>query len=572
MAVLQRSETLVRYRLRDPAVISEKNSIGQSALHLYGDWALGTELLLEAGFACDQIDETHYLPLNYAVSMQGSAAAAFSLLQNGSPLTCCDEPHAWNSILDCELDRETRLSSQWPLSPILACLIDTIKHPRESLAALAEAYLSRSVLDDLYTFGTAIDDTRVHRTWEALRGIEVRIPASLRTQGVSVYHRVRSKYLATHLYDMGFKCLDEYDRDGKPPLASLAYRCDDPSDTSDFIEELFDLAKWFFLQGANPLRSFRDHDICALHVAARYGAIRITKIEEFTQQRLISRFTGDYFNAYWIDPVVLRNLTSNSYPYSVRVLNPLTSLFLQNAGRDRYDSCRCGCSRHGCTATTKLLVGITEISKDFHYFHSSLQLYEIAVLLYDWYRAIVAVGLSRSNVRAEVQRFIAFEKLDLKHTCCRLDSYHGLDVFNTIRLSDRDADEIREEQDELLGQLEIMLQQPGSDWWNLPSILDILLEVDSTMPPPTLKGANLWLVQRVFGLDEEACEETRLAGDISEEEFWESEWRIPEIAEGLESWEIPERCGGDQWVAEAKSMPKAYQEQVLGQDYIAFRS
>lgn len=127
---------------------------------------------------------------------------------------------------------------------------------------------------------------------------------------------------------MGFKCLDEYDRDGKPPLASLAYRCDDPSDTSDFIEELFDLAKWFFLQGANPLRSFRDHDICALHVAARYGAIRITKIEEFTQQRLI---------AYWIDPVVLRNLTSNSYPYSVRVLNPLTSLFLQNAGRDRYD-------------------------------------------------------------------------------------------------------------------------------------------------------------------------------------------------------------------------------------------
>jgi len=171
MAVLQRSETLVRYRLRDPAVISEKNSIGQSALHLCGDWALGTELLLEAGFACDQIDETHYLPLNYAVSMQGSAAAAFSLLQNGSPLTCCDESHAWNSILDCELDRETRLSSQWPLSPILACLIDTIKHRRESLAALAEAYLSRSVLDDLYTFGIAIDDTRAHRTWEALRGM-----------------------------------------------------------------------------------------------------------------------------------------------------------------------------------------------------------------------------------------------------------------------------------------------------------------------------------------------------------------------------------------------------------------
>ena len=579
MAVLQRSETLVRYLLRNLAVFNEKNAVGQSPLHLCGDWAQGLEILIKAGFPSDQIDSRHLSPLDYAVSMQGGADAAIILLKAGSPLTCCDDAHSNNSTLDFALYfaeiPEMEALSQWPLSPNIACLIENVKWRRESLAVLAEAHLARSVLDKLHDLGTAIDDTRAHHTWRALKRAGVKIPSSLRTRGVSVYHPVKSKSLAMYLYDMGFKNLDEYDQYGRTPLTSLACPWDRYFRDLEFTTEVLDLAEWYLLQGANPLRLCRDHDISTLHIAAFYGTSYASEIKPHEQQRLVSRVTGEFFKTQWIDPVILKRFEKHqSYQYGIEVLNPLLLLFVQNAAPECQDSCCCGCSRHGCTPTTKFLARVASPFYDWEI--DSLRLYEISALLYNWYNALAAVNVSISRIRGEVERFIAFRKLGLKHTCCKISSWYHEDTFETKRLSDDDVDEIREEEVELLDQLENMLQQPDSDWWTSPSKQDILLDVSGEGPPPTLRWANLWLIQRTYRLDEEACEEIRIAGGLSEKQFWESNWKVPKLGEEFESWELPEKCSEARPKSATGQMPRALEMcRVFGcetEPWIEFRS
>ena len=75
------------------------------------------------------------------------------------------------------------------------------------------------------------------------------------------------------------------------------------------------------------------------------------------------------------------------------------------------------------------------------------------------------VVCSQSNsIQSEVKRFIAFEKLHLSHTCCSLTWLDNkVEAELTVR---SDIDGSREEQEELLAQLETMLLEPGSDWWS----------------------------------------------------------------------------------------------------------
>ena len=562
MAVLKRSETLVRYHLRNPAVFGEKNAAGQNALHLCGDWVKGIEILLEAGFPCDKTDNSHLTSLDYAISIQGAADAVRTLLKAGCPLACCGNPHGWNSTLDrvlCNpLDADMETKVQWPLSPKVSCLIDNIKYRRESLAVLAEKHSSYKFLNKIRILGTALDDTRAHCTWKALRRAGIKLPSSLRTRGVSVYHQVRSISLAKYLYNLGFKNVDEYDQHGRTPLMSLACRFEDFGvylrDT-ETLEETLSLAKWFLFQGADPLRSCRDHSLNTLHIAAYYGTIETAKMTLLEQQKIISPATEKLFKRQYIDPIVFkipRRLQSSGN--GIRILNPLLLLIVQKASPTCHDFCRCGCSYQGCTPTISLLQGITGFH--FNWQRNSLQLYEISALLHNWYNAVAAVGVSVRCVHEEVRRFIAFDKLELKHTCCRFYSSYAIDTFEQRPSTDDDFNQIREEEEELLNQLEDMLLDPDSDWWNSCSIFDILLDVNGEGPPPTLKWVNLWLISQAYGLDEEVCEELRKAARISGSDFWESCWAVPELHHcRLQPWENRGRCGEIQPSSTAIKLP-----------------
>ena len=537
MAVLQRSETQVRYHLQDPSVLNELNAAGHSPLHLCGDWAQGVEILLKSGFPCDKLDSIHLSPLDYAISMQDGADAASILLKFGSPLTSCDDTYGSRSTMDLALRFATTPgyegASQSPLSPNIAILIANIKWRRVRLAELAQGHLPRAVLVELQGLGTAIDHTRAQHTWRALENAGVKVPPVLDTRGVFVYHEVRSKSLAISLYNMGFKCLDEYDQYGTTPLMKLAWLREREIDRIDLqlMTERLRLAEWYLLKVANPLPICQDHDIRLLHIAAFFGTSELRCIEVDELRNLTSQFTGDFFENQWFDPL-LEEIDA-LYP---RILSPLLLYFVQKTVPECQDSCCCGCSPDGCTPTTKLLAGIADRQPDF-FLQESLRLYEISAILYNWYKVLVVKGVSVNKIMGEVRRFIAFSKLDLTHTCCKIrPEYHAYEVK---RLPEEDVEEIRREEDEFLTHLENMLQQPDSDWWKSPSTLDILLDVNGEGSPPTLRWANLWLVQRTYGLDEEACEAIRIANGLSKAEFWESKWEVRGLGDKFESWELP---------------------------------
>ncbi|KAL8824347.1 MAG: hypothetical protein Q9191_005116 [Dirinaria sp. TL-2023a] len=481
MAVLQKSETLVRYQLRNHDVLNESNVAGQTPLHLCGDWARGVELLLENEFSCDQLDSINLSPLDYTISMQDGANAASILLKAGSPLTSRDKKYGLKSTLDLALRFDATHgyagASQWPLAPNIVCLIKHVKRRREDLAVLATKSLAPKVLDKLKQLGTAIDDTRASHTWIELEKAGIRVPPSLETRDVSVYHEVRSKNLAICLYNVGFRGLNEYDQHGMTPLMKLAWLKEREASRINFqqIRERLDLAEWYFLQLTSPLLECRDHDISILHIAAFFGTSELQCIEIHELESLTSRFAG-----------------------------------------------------------------ISSRQRDF-YLQDSLRLYEVSAILYNWYNVLAGKGIPVNKIKEEVERFVAFSKLDLKHTCCTIKPESP--GYEIEKLSEDNVDEFRKEEDELLIHLDDMLRQPDSDWWNSPSRLDILLDVSGEGPPPTLRWAKLWLVQRTYGLDEEACEKIRIASKLPKELFWESKWEVPGLGDEFESWELPEKGG-----------------------------
>ena len=169
MAVLQRSEDLVRYLIRDPLCLTEKNACGQTPLHRCSDWTLGTKILLDAGIPSDQLDLAHLTPLEYAISMSNGSDAAVVLLEAGCSLTCCDDHRPCNSTWEFAIKDNRCGANQWPLSPSLKSLIENIRQRRERLAIVAEEQLPQDVLEKARSLGTALDDMRAQYTWKALK-------------------------------------------------------------------------------------------------------------------------------------------------------------------------------------------------------------------------------------------------------------------------------------------------------------------------------------------------------------------------------------------------------------------
>ena len=284
-----------------------------------------------------------------------------------------------------------------------------------------------------------------------------------------MYRHIRWKTLALHLYSMGFHNLDEYDQYGRTPLTALACRWrEDHRYSLKFMIQMLELAEWYLLHGANPLRSCRDHGTNALLVAAFCGTYGFSSTSLREYQYLFNRFTGDFFKEQVIDPVVL-NITTYDYrrlPVTevLPVLSPLVLLLLPWHGTGGHDDCHCKCSSHGCTVTTKFLEGM--MCRNFgleRQFQDSLRLYEASALLYNWYNIMTAAGLSTSRTHEKVKRWIGFNKLDLTHTCCRLKSDKPIDSFRIQKFSTEDVCEIQEEEEEISNHLDDMLQQPSSD-------------------------------------------------------------------------------------------------------------
>ena len=233
------------------------------------------------------------------------------------------------------------------------------------------------------------------------------------------------------------------------------------------------------------------------------------------------------------------------------------------------DECRCACSYRGCTITTKFLSGMVRYEQIVS---DSLTLHGLSALLYNWYKVMAAMGNSLYNIHEEVERWVAFEKLDLTHTCCKIMTDPDEDKFEIKWLAADDIDEICDEERELLHHLEIMLHESDSDWWNSPSRFDFLLEVSLEEPPPTLRWANLWLARRLYNLDEEACDKIRSAAGIEEADFWGAIWSFWSSGKRFESVEPANTCSRSTQGSAETQWPKIRTDRLGGMPWIYFDS
>ena len=68
LAVIKQSEgDLRRALLISPQDINAMNKFGQTALHLSIDWPLGLRILLDAGADTECVDQSDFVPLQYAI-------------------------------------------------------------------------------------------------------------------------------------------------------------------------------------------------------------------------------------------------------------------------------------------------------------------------------------------------------------------------------------------------------------------------------------------------------------------------------------------------------------------------
>ena len=330
-------------------------------------------------------------PLDYAFAMGETAEAASLLLRAGCSIWCCSKPHQGNSMLQKLLSHQ----DDSPISASVLCFVENVKQRRERLTRLAEGRLSQSVLEQLHRLGTPTDETRTRASWSALTDTGFKIPSYLDTRGISIFHQTMHEDLAEHLFRMGFQDLNGYDWCGNTPLMSIAREHFLFQRSNKHLSESVRMVDWLLSNGADPSKLHRDYDINALHVMARVEAI-VAPDPQFREKNAFE-VAGKAFVA-WIDPIIA------AWP-NLRILNPTILLLASKVSPAICDSCQCGCSELGCTATTVLLKSIQETLEN-GYSYTSQILYEISAIMYNWYRVVSAVGSSVEKTNKEVRWFV----------------------------------------------------------------------------------------------------------------------------------------------------------------------
>ena len=474
MAVLAKSESLVRTLIARGTGFSERTSNGETPLHLCADWAQGIRLLLAAGFDVTACNDEGFGPIDYALSLEGSDSVSL-LLEAGCSLGWGGHLHGSFSLLG-EAMKHFHLKRQpGHLQPCVRSLIENVKQRRERVEAFAREHLRQNKLEELRYLGTAIDDGRSHSTWTAILEAGFEPPSGLDTTSVFVYHTVRSKDQAEYLWLKGFRNVSAYNDLGLTPLMACSIGYDPSPEVGD----------WLLQHGADPLQLHRDHDWNALHLATKHLRMSFKNGSE--------RLT--HYIASSTVPLLLSNI-------------PITS----------HDSCRCSCSIAGCTPTTMLFKRTLSEFMPHDVNHSKGRfVYQVSDLLYWWYKTVAVLGLAFSDARKEIYRLSLFDNHELTHTCCRIFMRFGGGVVQLM--PEADVHEIQEEEEELIEQFEEAMEEydrSGVEQWGKRGYLGEV-EVGKR---PSRRWANTWAMRSFHEIDEEACDQLREDTGFTDDRFW----------------------------------------------------
>jgi hypothetical protein len=343
-------------------------------------------------------------------------------------------------------------------------------------------------------------DTRAYAVQEVLEQHDISIEPRLHTDWGSLYSAIPrgGTTAANILYTSGFTDLNQCDTYDLPPLAYLG-RVDSSLSAESTLEQFLDLACWMVGRGAS-LHHLQSVEGCAaiLHFA----------------ENLADRILEEYLNLpYQRVPFFELALKSK-----VQSLNVDNARLLQAVLSDNTkDNCSCACSEKGCSPVTRLLRRFCERRRDSPMFSGLCG--SICLRLQEFLSERF-LGNPNPIFISSAIRYLTFDVMDLTHTC------HASRYDDPI--DPEEAREIREEESELIDQLEALVVKFSEKYDELRvGILDFFKGYWKTRMSEVLTPA--WP-------DEGVLRRAQEIGIISSEEpeasldrvlYWVAEWELP---------------------------------------------
>ncbi|KAF4770001.1 hypothetical protein HAV15_011884 [Penicillium sp. str.  len=408
--ILQESEKELIDALNSGTASPNDRVDGTSSLIDYAfGWPKGIRILLEAGATPSAKNAT--LPYFEDNDIEGTYHSAKLLLEAGCSFH-------WYDIGQCQAPANS--------NKIKSLLINELVVRRKKLWHLAQSCLAADQLPKLIS-----DDEKTGKiTIFDIHTAEIHV--RLKEQGISIDPNISDGYFIDdfgyesvyhfpyftaetldELYQVGFRGVTQLESDGFMPLLvvfATLERVDKRIDAKEHMKRIH----WLVSKGADPYQKVRGTSATAAH------HLGVQIVDNFLKTLSFYDLTGPNFRrAYetWKQAVVEFG----------------KSVFLLPWVRD---GCFCACSPGGCTTMSVLLRHIVHFLFTPKIKEPGFWVRELIQFFLWWTRGDTEIGW-------EVIRFLTFDALGLKHSCC-------IEKYPSFRLSfeSREEEEIKEILDE----------------------------------------------------------------------------------------------------------------------------
>lgn len=371
-AILQRDEARFQKALAHCDPNHKSASTGLSPIHFSVIWPRALAALIQIGVDVNVEDHSHRRPIHLAAALGDDEAAKILIAQDCAVWTHIDS----FSLLQEALLGNNKENRRCIANSVITAYID--RHTR--FFDLARSVLPQSSPIFLELVPGELQENLVPQIQQEFKRHHFHIPSALEldTDGSSVYEVARlhadirlTVRMADRLWDGGFRQIHAYFGRGITPLLESWYNAD------------FEMITWLISKGASPFSRHEQTQGSGLHLYAhRLGYPR-------------SSFQPG-ISAVYCDEAIVWQLESD--PDS------------------RRDSCCCLCSLGGCMPVVVFLKSNHNLRYGIR--GSTYRDYLNELCLF-WKKLPPAPGEENSSMGA-VLRFLVFEKMDLKHQCCRL--------------------------------------------------------------------------------------------------------------------------------------------------------
>ncbi|KAF7924713.1 uncharacterized protein EAE97_010664 [Botrytis byssoidea] len=481
-AILQRSEDRMLQILANfPDSAYERNTMGQTPLHLSSDWPIGISHLLriDGQSLVNKQDCMGYFPVAYA--LYSKCLPAVQLLLNAdSPLHSFRADTISDTLKDVVFFRAEDVfldASRSSSKDIINCMINSLVDHRNRLGQLAFQSLPTSKTDRLAISGDQVLDLHASSTCALLKVFGVDIPPALQIpkEYESIYHLlfVYDIYLREYaipraeivemFYDAGFCEIEEYHCfDSKRTLLMLRWTDHDTS-PSEMMDK-FKLLWWLIQKGAD------------LHRANRIlQGDRWSPWSPATHFIVASLLIKDL----WVITMEEINLQPNGGPENLSSQPEVRNVMFKVLTTSTADLCICACSKSACTALTILLkqtileldegeiVSVfTDLSEEGFSLDSTYWIMRASIMF-----LLQFIGTDNDSwkiLAPEIIRFAIFTILELTHTCCVYHPYsEGSPPHHFTPFDIGDHQDIQEEESSQIEELELLVQDFESKYIEL---------------------------------------------------------------------------------------------------------